>query len=139
MSVCLDAFAFLAWLQDEPGADQVEGFMERGVNEEAFVCYLSTINLGEIFYRLYRLRGADEAETFWDDVRRQSLPITLLEPTRARIREAARLKGRYPIAYADAFAAQAAREKNVPLVTDDPELRVLESEGLISILWLPTS
>lgn len=139
MSVCLDAFAFLAWLQDEPGADEVEQFMERGVNEEAFVCYLSTINLGEIFYRLYRLQGPDEAEAFWDDVRRQSLPITLVESTRARIREAARLKARYPIAYADAFAAQAAREKSVPLVTGDPELRLLESEGLISILWLPAS
>jgi hypothetical protein len=29
VSVCLDAFALLAWLQDEPGADITEGFFSQ--------------------------------------------------------------------------------------------------------------
>ena len=137
MSVCLDAFALLAWLQDEVGANEVEKYIERAANEDGFACYLSTINLGEVFYRLLRIRGIDEAEAFWEDARRGSLPVSLVEPTRNRIREAARLKGQHAIAYADAFAAQVACEKGVPLVTGDNELRILENKGFISINWLP--
>ena len=139
MSVCLDAIALLAWLQDELGAGDVENYLSRAEKEEEFSCYLSTINLGEVFYRLVRVRGLEEAEVFWEDVRRGSLPVNLVEPTRRRVREAARLKGQYPIAFADAFAAQAAREKKVPLVTGDRELKVLESEGVVSLFWLGTS
>ncbi len=36
----------------------------------------------------------------------------------------------------DAFAAQVAAEKAVPLITGQQELSVLEREGLISIVWL---
>ncbi len=46
------------------------------------------------------------------------------------------LKGHFPIALADAFAAQVSMEKGVPLMTGDPELVLLEREGLISIDWL---
>ena len=51
MSVCLDAIALLAWLQDELGAGDVENYLSRAEKEEEFSCYLSTINLGEVFYR----------------------------------------------------------------------------------------
>ena len=139
MSVCLDAFALLAWLQNESGAGDVEGYLSRAEEEEEFSCYLSTINLGEVFYRLVRLLDFRDAEVFWEDVRRGFVPVSLVEPTRNRVREAARLKGQYPIAFADAFAAQTAREKRVPLVTGDPELKVLESEGVVSLFWLATS
>lgn len=139
MSVCLDAFALLAWLQDESGAGEVEGYLRRASEDAGFSCYLSTINLGEVFYRLLRIRGREEAEAFWEDVRQGSLPVTLVESTRNRVREAARIKGRYPVAYADAFAAQTAREKGVPLITGDPELKVLEREGVISLVWLGVS
>ncbi|MBU0512916.1 MAG: type II toxin-antitoxin system VapC family toxin [Chloroflexi bacterium] len=137
MSVCLDSFALLAWLQNEPAAGQVEHYLERADSDDTFVCYLSTVNLGEIFYRLYRIRGADEADSFWEDVCSRSLPVTLIEPTRDRVREAACLKGQYLIAYADAFAAQVAREKRVSLVTADPEFQPLEADGLLSVVWLP--
>ncbi len=136
MSICLDAFAVLAWLQDEPGANQVEEQLHRATKQEGFTCYMSTINLGEVYYRLLRAKGMEKAEAFWQDVRRGFLPIVLVEPTRNRVREAARLKGRFAIAYADAFAAQVAAEKGVPLITGDRELSLLERDGLISIVWL---
>lgn len=138
MSVCLDAFALLAWLQDESGASEVEGYLSRAAEDEEFSCYLSTINLGEVFYRLVRVCGLEEAEAFWEDVRRGSLPISLVEPTRNRVREAARIKAQYPIAYADAFAAQTARGKGAPLVTGDPEMKLLENEGMVALVWLGT-
>ena len=139
MSVCLDAFAILVWLQNESGADEVEEFLVRATEERDFLCYLSTINLGEIFYRLIRVKGLEDAETFWHDVRTGAIPVQLIEATRNRIREAARIKATYPVAHADAFAAQAAREAGVPLVTGDPELKKLEYEGVISLKWIGAS
>lgn len=40
MSVCLDAFALLSWLQDEPGAAHVQELLERAAQEqeEEFRC-----------------------------------------------------------------------------------------------------
>lgn len=137
MSVCLDAFALLSWLQDEPGADQVEEFLERAITQKEFRCWISWINLGEVYYRLSRARGMDEADAFWRDVRR-SIPITPVGVTARRVLEAARLKARYAIALADAFAVQLAREMDLPLVTGDPEIRVLEERGILQVIWLPS-
>lgn len=136
MSVCLDAFALLAWLQDESGAEEIESYLERAVEDSDFRCYLSTINLGEVFYRLIRLKGIEDAEAFWEDARTGTIPVQLIEATRNRIREAARFKGKHPIAYADAFAAQAASETGAPIVTGDPELKALECEGVITLRWI---
>jgi len=137
VSVCFDAFALLVWLQDEPGADLTEGFLTRATQEADFHCFISTVNLGEVYYRLYRVRGGQEADAFWEDARRHVLPLLSVEPTRKRILQAARLKARYPIAFADAFAAQLAQEVQVPLVTGDPEMRVLEEAKLLQVVWLP--
>ncbi|MGB9873246.1 MAG: type II toxin-antitoxin system VapC family toxin [Anaerolineae bacterium] len=126
----------MAWLQNEPGADLVEDALEQAAREDNFRCFLSAINLGEVYYRLLRLRGADEADAFWEEARKGILPVTLVAPTLTRIRQAARLKASYPIAYADAFAAQLAQEKRVPLLTGDPELKVLEEAKVLRLIWL---
>ncbi|HID63647.1 MAG TPA: type II toxin-antitoxin system VapC family toxin [Anaerolineae bacterium] len=136
MSVCLDAFALLAWLQNEPGAELVEDALERAAREDIFHCFLSVINLGEVYYRLLRLRGSDEADGFWEEARKGILPVTLITPTPTRVRQAARLKANYPIAYADAFAVQLAQERQVPLLTGDPELKVLEQAKVLALAWL---
>lgn len=137
MSVCFDAFALLTWLQEEPGADQVEEFLNQATGEEGFFCFVSIINLGEVYYRLHRARGAGEADAFWEDARQGRLPLSLVEPTPRRILQAARLKARYPIAFADTFAVQLAQEMQVPLATGDPEIHLLEREGLLQVIWLP--
>jgi hypothetical protein len=43
------------------------------------------------------------------------------------------LKGRFPIAHADAFAAALARKYNCPLVTGGPELRLVDRLELLRI------
>ena len=51
-------------------------------------------------------------------------------PALEDIWSAASLKGQYPIAYADAFAAALAIKYRCPLVTGDPELRRVDSLDL---------
>jgi ribonuclease VapC len=53
-----------------------------------------------------------------------------------RVLAAAALKAQYPIAYADAFAAQLARELSLPLLTSDPEFGPLVAAGLLTAVWL---
>lgn len=139
MSVCLDAFAVLTWLQNEDGAVTVEGYLTKAVENQDFSCFISLINLGEVFYRLARVPGPAAADRFWEEVRGKILPIRPIDATRRRVREAAVLKSRYPIAFADAFAAQLAMEFDVPLITGDPEIRAVEAEEKLRVLWLPTS
>ncbi len=132
VSICLDSFALLSWLQDEAGAAMTEGFLSQATGAHDFQCYVSAINMGEVYYRLSRIHSAAEADRFWEEAQQGHIPLTIVEPTLQRIQQAARLKARYPIAYADAFAAQLAQEKQLPLASGDPELRVLEAHGEIT-------
>jgi uncharacterized protein len=110
----------------------VEGQAEDGVR-----CPISLINLGEVFYRLARSQGVEAASRFWDDALRGGLPIHPIEATRRRVREAAGLKARYAIAFADAFAIQLAIERRLPLLTGDPEMEAVERSEPLEIRWLP--
>ena len=48
--------------------------------------------------------------------------------------EAAKLKERFRIAYADCFAAALALEMNAPLVTGDPDFRKMEEK--VAMKWI---
>jgi uncharacterized protein len=94
VTACLDAFAILCWLQDEPGAEIVEEHLSAGEGQEAVRCPISLINLGEVFYRLVRTRGGEAAEQLWITALRGDMPVQVVEATRGRVRQAAALKGR---------------------------------------------
>jgi len=78
VSVCLDAFALLAWLQDEAGADITEGFLRQAASSQDFHCFVSAINGGEVYNCPYRMRGAEEAETFWEEAWQGLIPLTII-------------------------------------------------------------
>lgn len=84
-----------------------------------------------------RVRGGEAAAGFWDDALRGVIPVEPIEVTRRRVREAAALKARYAIAFADAFAIQLAIERALPLLTGDPEMVAVERSEPLEILWLP--
>jgi uncharacterized protein len=137
VTACLDSFALLCWLRDEPGAEIVATHLAAAQSGETARCPISLINLGEVFYRLHRLQGAEIAEGFWSDALAGVLPLQPVEPTRRRVREAAALKARYPIAFADAFAVQLAMERGLPLLTGDPEIEAVEGREAVEVRWLP--
>jgi ribonuclease VapC len=97
----------------------------------------SIINLGEAYYRLVRVDRGDEAESLWRMALRGTLPVSVKDATRRRVRRAAELKAKYAIAYADAFAVATAVEFNATLLTGDPEIGPLEGEQHLKVEWLP--
>lgn len=134
MPAVLDAYALLAWLQDEPGADCVERWLADS-EEEGLPVLVSVVNLGEVYYRLHRLEMAEAAEQFLADASEGAVPFKLVPATNPRVWAAARLKARYAIAYADAFAAALAQEYSCPLVSGDPEFEQLAKDGVVELLW----
>lgn len=133
---CLDAFAWLAWLQDEPGAAAVQQWLNEAEATRA-ECVTSIINLGEAYYRLVRVGRRDEAESLWRMALRGRLPVSVKDATRRRVRRAVELKSKHAIAYADAFAVATAIEFNAILLTGDPEIEALEGEQNLKVEWLP--
>jgi uncharacterized protein len=135
-SFCLDAFAWLAWLQDEPGATAVQRCLDESDRGGA-ECVTSIINLGEAFYRLVRVNRRDEAEALWRMCLRETLPVSVKQATQRRVRRAAELKASHAIAYADAFAVATALEFRATLLTGDPEIRPLVEHYDLDVEWLP--
>ena len=133
---CLDAFAWLAWFQDEPGAADVQRCLNDAERGQAD-CITSIINLGEAFYRLVRVNRREEAESLWRMALRRRLPVSVKEATQRRVRRAAELTSNHAIAYADAFAVATALEFGATLVTGDPEIRPLVGQYDLKVQWLP--
>lgn len=120
----LDAWALLAFLQkEEPAASRVKQLLEQAEkgNVELFI---SIINLGEVAYRVGKIKGESEAKETLDQMRR--LAMTVVPATEEAVLAAARFKMHYAISYADAFAAATAKELEAVLVTRDPELVQLD-------------
>jgi predicted nucleic acid-binding protein len=113
LSVCLDSWAILAWLDgEEPALSRVNAVIDsRPV--------VSWMNLVEVYYRIERDHNRDAADETLTALRRKLSPDL---PGTARMIEAARLKARAPIALADCFAATTAAAHGLVLLTGDPEL-----------------
>lgn len=131
----LDSWAVLAWLQDEPAASRVQRYLDEAA-EGTLALHLSAVNAGEVFYQLVRAGRTREAGVFWNSAARRQMPLRLAAVTLPRVRRAAALKARYPLAYADAFAVALAAERGWPLATGDPEIRRPAADGLITLEWL---
>lgn len=117
MSVCLDSWAVLAWLDgEEPALSRIDGL-------RANRPVLSWVNLVEVYYRVARDQGRDAADNTLKDLR---AALSLDLPGTARMIEVARLKARAAIALGDCFAVVTAKAHGLTLLTGDPEIVDLE-------------
>jgi PIN domain nuclease of toxin-antitoxin system len=113
VSVCLDSWAILAWLDgEEPALSRVEELIAERPT-------VSWVNLVEVYYRLERDHGRIAADDALASLR-ASLSLDL--PGTARMIETARLKARAPIALGDCFAVTTAAAHELVLLTGDPEI-----------------
>ena len=129
----MDSFAMIAFFEDEPGAERVALILKSLMDRKA-KAYMSVINWGEIYYNTLREQGVETAENVIGQLKQY--PIELVDADQKLTYEAAKLKGRYKIAYADCFAAALSQRLNAVVVTGDPEFKKLGDE--YSIQWLKT-
>ena len=127
----LDSYAMIAYFEDEPGADRVAQILRQLVQGKA-KGYMSVVNWGEVYYNTMREEGVTEAEKVILQLDR--FPIQIVDINKGLAYEAAKLKGKYRIAYADCLAAALSMQLNATLVTGDPEFKKLKER--ISIQWI---
>jgi PIN domain nuclease of toxin-antitoxin system len=124
----LDSFAILALYGNEPGADEVAALLAG----EATHLLMAYVNLGEVLYMMIRERGEDRAGAILLGL--EEVGVTFVPAERSLTLEAARIKARHRLSYADAYCAALSRLTGFPVVTGDPEFSQLE--GQIPIRWL---
>jgi predicted nucleic acid-binding protein len=127
----LDSYAMIAYFEDEAGADRVARILRQLIQGKA-KGYMSVVNWGEVYYNTMREGGVAEAEKVI--LQLDKFPIQIAEVNRDFAYEAAKLKGKYRIAYADCFAAALSVRLNAILVTGDPEFKKMKER--ISIQWI---
>jgi predicted nucleic acid-binding protein len=127
----LDAYALMAFFEDETGADAVRAIIQESVENETSLA-MSVVNLGEIWYAIARSNSPEVADRYIGEI--QGMGIEIVDADWMLTRQAAIFKARGNISYADSFAAALAVLKNAELVTGDKEFKPLEGE--IRILWV---
>ena len=82
----LDSYALLAYFNSESGGQQIIALLEAAQDQTADL-FASLINVGEIYYLIYRRLGESKAQEMLRLLR--SLPVKLCEASESRILSAA--------------------------------------------------
>ena len=130
--VVLDTWAVLAYLDGEPAAQRVRQVLQTARRKQVVVL-LSLIAYGECLYVIERERGFQHAQRAVGII--DQLALHVMPADRPLVFEAAHVKARFPISYADAFSVALAKRNRGGVMTGDPEFKAVESE--IPVHWLP--
>ena len=124
----------MAWLKgQQPAADHVRLLLE-GADRRETKLLMNIVNLGEVYYLSVKARDLAYGERIFQNLRARIMTVSAGDEFVLR---AAKLKARHAISYADAFAAATAILHQAPLVTGDPELRVMaSSEKTLELEWI---
>ena len=129
----LDSYALLAFFRNEEGADAVEKLLHEAA-ENKHELYIPVVNAGEVYYMSYRKDGNAKAEKVWEAMLR--FPLQFVEADLASSFEAAKIKARFKISFADAFGAALAIKKKATLITGDHEFESLTGETNFKVKYL---
>ena len=121
-AIVFDSWAVLAYLQGESASEHLADVVADALHGEIPIL-MSVVNVGEVWYILAREVSADEADKSVASLRSWGTQFVDIDWSLAH--EAAVLKSRFKISYADAFAAALAKLRRADLVTGDPEFEPL--------------
>lgn len=130
MSVLLDAFALIALLADEPGADEVETLLRRG---EAWI---TAVNLAEVLDMLQRVQGIPRERLEALTMALVGERVTLVAIDEPMARDAADIRARRyhriraPISLPDSILLAATGEADTLVTADEHLIRVTEAEDI---------
>ncbi len=128
-----DSYAFLAFFKKEPGCEVVNKLLHKCTGDR-FEGLISSINLGEVYYMLCRKFKPDRAALGIKAI--YEMPVRILAPSIEDCLTAAKLKAKYKISYADAFAASLAIHHDGILITGDKEFESLHQVPGFKVIFL---
>ena len=130
----IDSWALMAWLKDQqPASERVEALWGKARAREVRLV-INVVNLGEVYYLTAKAKGIESAEMVLEQL--GAMPLEVRPAPNGVVFEAARIKAEFSVSYADAFAAATAIRERAPLVTGDPELRMLARRRLLHLEWI---
>jgi ribonuclease VapC len=129
--IVLDAWSVIAYLEGEPAGERVAETIA-DAHENGGPLLMTVINAGEVWCLIARAASAAEADGAVSDLRQ--LGVELVDVDWDLSREAATLKSKHRMSFADCFAAALARERKATLLTGDPEFRQVQEQ--VRIQWL---
>ena len=129
----LDSYAMLAFFRNEAGAKEVSQLLHDAANDK-YELYMTCINAGEVYYMTCRKENIAKANIAWKAL--QQFPIHIILADMEFTFSAAKLKARYLISYADAFAAALTIKRKATLITGDKEFDALIGETAFKVRYL---
>ena len=127
----LNTWAVIAYLEDEPAAQQIADLIATA-HEESIPVYMTVVNVGEVWYTIAREVSEDDATGSVKELR--DLRIQFVDADWDLTQEAARFKSQNKMSYADCYAAALAKSKKADLVTGDGEFKAVEKA--VNIQWV---
>jgi len=127
----LDSHAALVYLKGEKGHEKVKAALA-DAERSGVPLLMSEINIGEVGYIILRAKLTNNLDDFLSQF--LSLPIRPVPVDFDLVIEAAKIKARYPLSYADAFAVAVALRNDATIITGDPEFKAVTK--LVRIDWL---
>jgi ribonuclease VapC len=121
----------LAYLDGEPAAQHVRQVLRLARKKQRVVLF-SLINYGECLYITEREQGLRQAQRAAGII--DQLALRIVPADRPLVFEAAHIKARFPVSYADAFSIALAKRTGARVMTGDSEFKAVETE--ISVHWI---
>jgi predicted nucleic acid-binding protein len=127
----LDSFAIMALAKREPGFEKVKASLQQA-RKTSQPALINEMNIGEVYYSLIRDWSLEQADRFLSSF--LLLPVERVHNSYEDILEAARIKARFRLSFADAFAVATALRTKAVILTGDREFEAVA--GLVRIEWL---
>jgi len=131
--IVFDSYAFIALFRQEPGYELVRDLLVKLANDES-EGFITAINVGEVYYMISRKSNTKNAEVAIAAIKQ--MPVHIIDPDLKMCLEAAAIKAKYSLSYADAFAAALTISKKAFLLTGDKEFEGLIKEPGFKIKYL---
>ncbi len=121
----LDTSAILAFIEDEAGAEEVEGILVSALDGKARAI-VSVISLIEVYYISLQEQGSEIANERMETI--GNLPIDPLPLPLDLVKGIGRIKAAHSLSFADCCIAGVAESEKAVLVHKDPEYETLGKE-----------
>ncbi|HLM80777.1 MAG TPA: type II toxin-antitoxin system VapC family toxin [Terriglobales bacterium] len=131
-SYVFDANAVLDFVEAGRGIHKIDQLLHAAARQQVTVL-VSVMNLGEVFYWLWRKRSEEQARQTLDGLSR--LPIQIVPVDLPQALKAGELKALHKIPYVDCIAAALALQHRATLVTADRDFEKLGRH--FPVLWIP--
>lgn len=132
LDIVLDTSAIVCLLENEAGADVVEGRLDAAA-AGTLALGASFVSITEVFYKARQLHSKAHADELVAIIK--SWPMEIIYPDEALCLAAGEIKAAYSVSFADAFVAATAQQSQALLIHKDPEFESMR--GAVKLKALP--